>query len=68
MKPICPKCKSTNVTLYEDDGISFLACNVCGYDELDELYPAEDVGEKTSQREKGRYTPYKSGGKGRTRK
>ena len=45
--------------------IEFLTCKSCGYDELVEETFVEG---RTSQREKGRYTPYKAGGKGRTRK
>lgn len=67
MKKLCPKCKSSNITVHEDDGISFIACKTCGYDELEEFYP-EEMGERTSQKEKGRYSPYKAGGKGRSRK
>ena len=65
MKKLCPKCRSADVKIHEDDGISFITCNSCGYDELEEY---EDLGKKTSQNEKGRYSPYKTGGKGRSRK
>lgn len=60
----CPKCKSTDVTVHEDEGLSFVTCNSCDYDELEEFYPSE----RTSQREKARYSPYKAGRKGRIRK
>ncbi len=64
MKKKCPKCKSTDITIEDDNGVSFITCNVCDYDELEEFYPDE----RKSQREKGRYSPYKTGGKGRTQK
>ncbi len=64
MKPKCPKCGSADITIYDED-VSFLTCNKCGYDESEEeAYPEQ----RTSQKEKARYTPYKTGGKGRTRK
>jgi len=64
MKPKCPQCGSFNVIVHKDD-IEFLICKSCGYDELvEETF----VGQRTSQKEKARYTPYKTGGKGRTRK
>ncbi|MBS3139701.1 hypothetical protein J4479_01720 [Candidatus Woesearchaeota archaeon] len=54
----CPKCGSDNTELYED--LAFIKCRNCGYDELTtEPFPY-DV--RKSQREKGRFTPYKQGG------
>ncbi|MBI2125388.1 hypothetical protein HYU08_02430 [Candidatus Woesearchaeota archaeon] len=54
MKPKCPQCGSSNITVHKNE-IEFLTCKSCGYDELvEETF--------------GRYTPYKAGGKGRTRK
>lgn len=64
MQKRCPQCGSSNVEVHKDD-IEFLTCKSCGYDELVE---GTFVGERTSQKEKARYTPYKVGGKGRTRK
>ncbi|MBS3126677.1 hypothetical protein J4228_00770 [Candidatus Woesearchaeota archaeon] len=65
-KPTCPECKSTHVTPIEDDGIEYIQCKACGFDELtgDEVFPEQT----TSQREKGKYSPYKTGGKERVRK
>jgi Zn ribbon nucleic-acid-binding protein len=60
----CPKCKSSNIKVEESDGISFVTCNVCDYDELEEFYPEV----RKSQREKAKFSPYKTGGKGRSRK
>jgi len=65
MKKKCPKCGSFNVAIHKED-IEFLTCKSCGYDELVEDTLVE--GQRTSQREKGRYSPYKTGGKGRTRR
>ena len=64
MKAKCPQCGSSEVKIHRDD-IEFITCKSCGYDELVEETFVEG---RTSQREKGRYTPYKAGGKGRTRK
>ena len=58
---ICPKCKSNNIEYETIDGSKFLICNDCGYDESEyllEVYPDE----KSSQKAKSRYSPYKSGG------
>lgn len=66
MKPICPGCHSKNVKVIKDNSLTFIQCKACGYDELagDEVFPEQ----RTSQREKGRFSPYKAGGKGRVRK
>lgn len=56
----CPKCgsKETKTESYMD--INVLICQNCGYDEstIYELYPEQ----KTSQKAKGQFTPYKTGG------
>jgi len=65
MKKKCPQCGSLNIQAHKDD-IEFITCKSCGYDELIEETFVE--GQRTSQKAKGRYTPYKTGGKGRTRK
>jgi tRNA(Ile2) C34 agmatinyltransferase TiaS len=58
----CPRCGSTNIESYEDLG--FIKCKECSYDELaPEPLPH---GIRKSQREKGRYSPYKSGGGARS--
>lgn len=60
----CPKCGSINIKRYDD--LCFIKCNNCGHDDLaPESFPY-DV--KKSQKAKGKYSPYKTGGKGRTRK
>lgn len=65
MKPMaerkkCPECNSENVRFITKDGKKHLVCNHCIYDETEEfdVYPEE----KTNQKEKGRYSPYKAGG------
>jgi len=60
----CPQCRSEVVDVTRHNGLVFLHCRRCGYDDaLHEVVP----GQRTSQREKGRYSPYKAGGKGRVR-
>ena len=61
----CPKCNSKNVDLVSYMNIKCIKCNNCGYDESKqyEVYPEE----KKSQKEKGKYTPYKVGGHKRTK-
>ena len=43
-----------------------IKCNNCGFDErvVYDVYPEQ----KTSQKAKGNYSPYKAGGSGRARK
>ena len=62
----CPKCGSKDIKLYNYLGIKALKCNNCGFDEgkIYEVYPEQ----KTSQKAKGKYTVYKTGGNQRTRK
>ena len=61
----CPRCLSENLKEVEYLGMKCILCNDCGYDERNELdvFPEE----KTSQKEKGRYNPYKTGGKNRSK-
>ena len=62
----CPKCSSENIKFSIYLGIKALKCKNCGFDESSvyEVYPEQ----KTSQKAKGNYTPYKTGGSKRTRK
>ena len=62
----CPKCNSYNLEPYLYQSVEVIKCNDCGFDEGADLeqFPTE----KTSQKSKGRYTPYKTGGAKRTRK
>ncbi len=60
MRNKCPKCSSSNARIIDYFGVKCVVCNNCGYDESKQydVYP----GEKKSQKEKGRHTPYKVGG------
>lgn len=62
----CPKCSSYNVEPYIYQSAEVIKCNECGFDEGDEMeqFPTE----KTSQKAKGNFTKYKSGGSRRARK
>ncbi|MBL7054489.1 hypothetical protein ISS05_01900 [Candidatus Woesearchaeota archaeon] len=62
----CPACKSKNIKSVSYIGVKCIQCLDCGFDEQKqyEVFPEE----KTSQKAKGRYTPYKSGGGKRTKK
>lgn len=61
----CPKCKSSDVAVLEEEDLLFIECNKCGYNDLEDI---ENLSERTSQREKAKHTPYKTGGKNRTRR
>ena len=62
----CPKCGSKDIKFYNYLNIKAIKCDNCGFDESSvyDVYPEQ----KTSQKAKGRYTIYKTGGKQRTRK
>ena len=62
----CPKCGSYNIEPYLYQTAEVIKCNGCGYDEGGDLeqFPAE----KTSQKAKGNYSVYKTGGSRRARK
>lgn len=61
----CPKCGSTQANLQPYMGLMCIYCDKCGFDEacIYEVYAQE----KTSQKAKGRHSPYKKGGGKRTR-
>ena len=56
----CPKCGSDNVKIYNYLGVNAVNCSSCGFDEsvVYEAVPEQ----KTSQKAKGRYNVYKTGG------
>ncbi len=61
----CPVCSSVNVEIVNEDNRDYIVCKKCGFDsrfEYDEMYPEE----RSSQKAKGRYSPYKRGGGRRT--
>ncbi len=62
----CPKCSSGNVKIIDYLGAKCIVCNDCGFDETKqyEVFPED----KTSQKAKGSYMPYKTGGFGRGKK
>jgi hypothetical protein len=62
----CPRCGSEKARLLEYMGAKCVVCDSCGFDERDSyaVYPEEDK----SQKEKGRYSPYKAGGPKRSKK
>ena len=62
----CPKCGSADIKLKSYLGIETIKCNKCDFDEssIYEVYPEQ----KTSQKAKGEYSVYKTGGSSRTRK
>jgi DNA-directed RNA polymerase subunit M/transcription elongation factor TFIIS len=66
MKKNCPKCGSTQTKKEAYIEIDVLICKACGYDEssLYEIYPQQ----KTSQKAKGQFSPYKAGGGKRTQR
>lgn len=63
IKSKCPKCNSNKIKIINYMGIECVICNNCGFDETEsyEVFPED----KKSQKAKGSYTPYKSGGFGR---
>jgi hypothetical protein len=65
-KKVCSKCKSSNVKVIDYMGAKCIVCSSCGFDESKQydVFPED----KKSQKAKGSYTPYKSGGFKRARK
>ena len=64
-KKHCPKCGTGNIKIVKFIGIDCVVCGNCGFDESSQY---EVFGEKKSQKAKGSYTPYKSGGHDRGKK
>ena len=60
----CPKCGSIDVKVVKYLEITIIKCNSCGFDESlqYDVYPEQ----KTSQKAKGNYAVYKTGGSRRT--
>lgn len=65
-KKKCPVCKSDNIKSIDYLGVKCILCLDCGFDERKHyaVFPEE----KVSQKEKARYSPYKSGGGKRAKK
>ena len=62
----CPRCNSYNIEPYIFELVEVIKCNDCGYDEGSDFeeYPTQ----KTSQKAKGKYKVYKTGGSQRARR
>ena len=62
----CPKCNSFNVEPYVYQSVEVIKCGSCGFDESSvyDVYPEQ----KVSQKAKGKYSVYKTGGSQRARK
>lgn len=56
----CSKCGSEKIKKYKYENIDCYQCLKCNYDSCEEQEFPE---QRTSQREKGRYNPYKAGRK-----
>ena len=65
-KKLCPKCKSSDIKVISYMDIKCVVCKNCGFDETMQydVFPEE----KVSQKEKGGYSRYKTGGPRRTKK
>ena len=61
----CPKCGSEDIKIIDYMGAKVIVCNKCKYDETDEL--AITPGQRETQREKRKYSHYRSGGRKGTR-
>ena len=61
----CPICKSIKIKLEVIGDLEFIKCESCGFDESQdyEVYPEE----KSGQKGKSGFTPYKRGGGSRSR-
>ena len=62
----CPKCGSKKIKFYSYLDAKIIKCGSCGFDEtkIYEVYPEQN----TSQKAKGQYNIYKTGGSQRTKK
>ena len=56
----CPDCGSDNLEKYKYNKTECFKCKDCGFDICEEFEQTPE--ERTSQKEKGRYSPYKTGG------
>ena len=56
----CPKCFHSHARQINYRGIECCVCPKCSYDERDQY--DESAGEKTNQKAKGNFSPYKTGG------
>ena len=63
----CSRCDSEKVKVIEILGSEFLQCEECGLDESEEFLEVYPEGRST-QSQKGKFSPYKKGGSLRTKK
>ena len=61
----CPRCKSIKLKKYIYMGSECFKCLNCGYDSGSDLDSLPE--QRTSQKEKGSFSPYKTGGSRRAR-
>jgi len=61
----CPQCGSPKMRSYKHGDVNCFECMSCDYDSCEEIedYPEE----RSSQKAKGSYSPYKAGGSKRTK-
>ena len=59
----CPECSSEEIEIKDVEGSKCIICKKCSYNEAKQLdvFPEDNK----SQKEKGRYNVYKTGGHGR---
>jgi ribosome-binding protein aMBF1 (putative translation factor) len=57
----CPKCGSDNIKIVDYMNSKIKVCKDCNYDERDELEEVPD--QRNTQREKRKFSPYRSGRK-----
>ena len=57
----CPRCDSEKIRIVNYMGTNVRICKDCGYDEREELDTVPE--ERNTQREKRKFTPYRSGRK-----
>ena len=62
----CGKCGSDNVKIVAYQGTNCIVCDECGYDEREELDLVPE--DRSSQKAKDSFSPYKTGGPRRTQK
>ena len=55
----CPECGSDKIKIVKYLGMAALICEKCTYDEREEIESIPE--ERGTQREKRRYSPYRSG-------
>ena len=62
----CPKCGSDDVKIYDYLGVKTIKCSSCGFDEAADYDAVPE--QRASQKAKGKYLVYRTGGPRRTMK